>query len=188
MERLLLGSRRPCPKAFSSRRSRAARCSRRVSASLGSMRRSPRFRAAIEGEQDAVALEATLACLLWETLVQTSWCGFYRRIDARTLAVGPYQGNDGLPEDPISRAACAVRVLAPARSSSSPTSRSSPVTSRAMTERGPSSSCRSGARALARARCSRCSTSTRPHLDAFSRGEANRLEALLGEAFDGVTF
>jgi len=27
-----------------------------------------------------------------------------------------------------------------------------------------------------------------PHLDAFSRGEADRLEALLREAFDGVSF
>src|SRR5262245_60013295 len=55
----------------------------------------PQIRAALEGERNEVTIEATLACLLWETLVQTNWCGFYRRIDERTLAVGPYQGTMG---------------------------------------------------------------------------------------------
>ncbi len=55
----------------------------------------PQIRAALEGETDSVALQATLACLLWETLPQTNWCGFYRRIEERLLAVGPYQGGMG---------------------------------------------------------------------------------------------
>lgn len=66
----------------------------------------PQIRAAVEGESDAVALEATLACLLWETLVQTNWCGFYRRIDDRTLAVGPYQGTMGCLRIDLARGVC----------------------------------------------------------------------------------
>ena len=53
----------------------------------------PQIRAALDGERDAIVIQATLACLLWETMAQTNWCGFYRRIDERTLAVGPYQGS-----------------------------------------------------------------------------------------------
>lgn len=66
----------------------------------------PQIRAALEGENDAVAIQATLACLLWETLVQTSWCGFYRRIGDRTLAVGPYQGTMGCLRIDFDRGVC----------------------------------------------------------------------------------
>lgn len=66
----------------------------------------PQILAALEGETDAVAIESTLACLLWETLVQTSWCGFYRRIADRTLAVGPYQGTMGCLRIDFARGVC----------------------------------------------------------------------------------
>jgi L-methionine (R)-S-oxide reductase len=66
----------------------------------------PQIRAALDGERDAVAIEATLACLLWETMIQTSWCGFYRRIDQRTLAVGPYQGTMGCLRIDYARGVC----------------------------------------------------------------------------------
>ena len=33
----------------------------------------PQIEAAVAGETDAVAVQATLACLLWETLVQANW-------------------------------------------------------------------------------------------------------------------
>jgi GAF domain-containing protein len=66
----------------------------------------PQIRAAIAGETDAVAIEATLACLLWETLVQTSWCGFYRRVSEETLAVGPYQGTMGCLRIDFARGVC----------------------------------------------------------------------------------
>ena len=55
----------------------------------------PQILAVVDGETDEVALQATLACLLWETLPQTNWCGFYRRVGERMLAVGPYQGGMG---------------------------------------------------------------------------------------------
>lgn len=66
----------------------------------------PQIRAALDGEQDAVAIEATLACLLWETMTQTNWCGFYRRVDERTLAVGPYQGTMGCLRIDFARGVC----------------------------------------------------------------------------------
>lgn len=66
----------------------------------------PQIRAALAGEHDAVAIEATLACLLWETMTQTSWCGFYRRVAERTLAVGPYQGTMGCLRIDFARGVC----------------------------------------------------------------------------------
>ncbi len=66
----------------------------------------PQILAAIEGETDEIALEATLACLLWETLIQTNWCGFYRRVAARELAVGPYQGGMGCLRISFERGVC----------------------------------------------------------------------------------
>jgi L-methionine (R)-S-oxide reductase len=66
----------------------------------------PQVRAAVEGETDAVAIEATLACLLWEAMPQTNWCGFYRRVASATLAVGPYHGNMGCLRIEFSRGVC----------------------------------------------------------------------------------
>jgi GAF domain-containing protein len=66
----------------------------------------PQIHAAVDGEDDAVALEATLACLLWETFAQASWCGFYRRVGDRMLAIGPYQGTFGCIRIEFGRGVC----------------------------------------------------------------------------------
>ncbi len=66
----------------------------------------PQIRAALDGETDAVAIQATLACLLWETLVQVNWCGFYRRVAPTMLAVGPYQGTMGCLRIDFARGVC----------------------------------------------------------------------------------
>jgi GAF domain-containing protein len=66
----------------------------------------PQIVAACTGETDAVALQATIACLLFQTLAQTNFCGFYRRVDARTLAVGPYQGSMGCLRIDFDRGVC----------------------------------------------------------------------------------
>ena len=66
----------------------------------------PQIGAALAGETDEVAVQATLACLLWETLVQANWCGFYRRIGPALLAVGPYQGGMGCLRIPFDRGVC----------------------------------------------------------------------------------
>jgi len=66
----------------------------------------PQIEAAVAGETDEVALQATLACLLWDTLPQANWCGFYRRVGDRMLAVGPYQGGMGCLRIPFERGVC----------------------------------------------------------------------------------
>lgn len=66
----------------------------------------PQILAAVAGETDEVALQATLACLLWETLPQANWCGFYRVVAPRLLAVGPYQGSLGCLRIPFERGVC----------------------------------------------------------------------------------
>ena len=66
----------------------------------------PQIRAAVAGETDEIALQATLACLLWETLPQTNWCGFYRRVAEAELAVGPYQGGMGCLRIAFERGVC----------------------------------------------------------------------------------
>ena len=141
----------------------------------------PQIRAALEGERDEVALEATLACLLWEALPQTNWCGFYRRVGERELAVGPYQGGMGCLRIAFERGVCG----AAARSG--------------RTQRVPDVHAFPGHIA--------CDDATRselvipvldgagilrgvldldsPELDAFSEGEATRLEALIAEVFRG---
>jgi GAF domain-containing protein len=66
----------------------------------------PQIRAAVAGERDAIVIQATLACLLWETLVHASWCGFYRRVAERELAVGPYHGTMGCLRIDFARGVC----------------------------------------------------------------------------------
>jgi L-methionine (R)-S-oxide reductase len=66
----------------------------------------PHIAAALDGETDEIAAEATLACLLSQVLVQTSWCGFYRRTGERLLTVGPYQGAMGCLRIPFDRGVC----------------------------------------------------------------------------------
>lgn len=66
----------------------------------------PQIRAAVADEPDEVAVLATLACLLWETLPQANWCGFYRVVAPRMLAVGPYQGGMGCLRIPFERGVC----------------------------------------------------------------------------------
>ncbi|WP_291271855.1 GAF domain-containing protein [Geothrix sp.] len=66
----------------------------------------PQILAAVAGETGEVALEATLACLLWEALPQTNWCGFYRRVAEGMLAVGPYQGGMGCLRIAFERGVC----------------------------------------------------------------------------------
>ena len=66
----------------------------------------PQIEAALAGETDEVAIQATLACLLWQTLVQVNWCGFYRRVEDRMLAVGPYLGGMGCLRIPFDKGVC----------------------------------------------------------------------------------
>jgi GAF domain-containing protein len=138
----------------------------------------PQIRAAVEGETDAVALQATLACLLWETLVQANWCGFYRRTADRLLTVGPYQGTMGCLRIDFARGVCGACArtgevqLVPDVSVFSghitcdARTRSELVVP--VTQRG-----------VVRAVLDLDS----PHPNGFSRGEAERLHTLISEVF-----
>ena len=66
----------------------------------------PQIRSVLADETDAVSIEATLACLLWDALPQTNWCGFYRRVGPRLLSVGPYQGGMGCLRIDFARGVC----------------------------------------------------------------------------------
>lgn len=48
--------------------------------------------ALVSGEPDAVANMANAAALIWETLPDLNWAGFYRNIDGE-LVLGPFQGR-----------------------------------------------------------------------------------------------
>ena len=143
----------------------------------------PMIRASLDGEHDAVAIEATLACLLWETLAQTNWCGFYRRVDERTLAVGPYQGTMGCLRIDLARGVCGACArtaevqlvpdvsLFPGHITCDDRTRSELVLPVVVEGRGEA-----------------VLDLDSPHLDAFSRDEAQRLERLLAHVFAGATF
>lgn len=66
----------------------------------------PQIRAVLDGERDVISLQATLACLLWETLPWCNWVGFYRRVDENTLKVGPYHGTMGCLTIALDRGVC----------------------------------------------------------------------------------
>jgi GAF domain-containing protein len=46
----------------------------------------------VAGEPDSIANMANAAALIWETLPDLNWAGFYRNLDGE-LVVGPFQGR-----------------------------------------------------------------------------------------------
>jgi GAF domain-containing protein len=46
----------------------------------------------VEGESDAIANMANAAALIWETLPDINWAGFYRNVGGE-LVLGPFQGR-----------------------------------------------------------------------------------------------
>ena len=50
------------------------------------------LRGLLEGERDPIANMANAAALLWETLPDINWVGFYRNISGE-LVLGPFQGR-----------------------------------------------------------------------------------------------
>ncbi|MGB4827379.1 MAG: GAF domain-containing protein [Paracoccaceae bacterium] len=59
-----------------------------------------------QGETDAVALMATLACEIHARHPLSDWTGFYRVVAPELLKVGPYQGGHGCLVIPFSRGVC----------------------------------------------------------------------------------
>ena len=58
-----------------------------------------------EGEPDAVANMANVAALLWETLPELNWAGFYRNVGGE-LVLGPFQGRAACIRIPFGKGVC----------------------------------------------------------------------------------
>ncbi|HBZ43964.1 MAG TPA: diguanylate cyclase [Maritimibacter sp.] len=65
-----------------------------------------RLRAVAEGERDAIALMATVACEVHHCDARFDWTGFYRVVGSEMLKIGPYQGGHGCLDIPFSRGVC----------------------------------------------------------------------------------
>ena len=59
----------------------------------------------LEGETDAIANMANAAALLWETLPDINWVGFYRNVDGE-LVLGPFQGRPACVRIPFGTGVC----------------------------------------------------------------------------------
>ena len=59
-----------------------------------------------EGEDDVIALMATVACELHQCDDRFDWTGFYRVTSPKMLKIGPYQGGHGCLRIPFSHGVC----------------------------------------------------------------------------------
>ena len=57
------------------------------------------------GEPDAVANMANVAALLWESLPEINWAGFYRNVGGE-LVLGPFQGRAACIRIPFGKGVC----------------------------------------------------------------------------------
>ena len=58
-----------------------------------------------DGEPDAIANMANISALLWETLPDLNWAGFYRNVDGE-LVLGPFQGRAACIRIPFGKGVC----------------------------------------------------------------------------------
>lgn len=65
-----------------------------------------RVAALTEGEEDTVALMATVACEVHHADDRFHWTGFYRVVSPGLLKIGPYQGGHGCLVIPFDRGVC----------------------------------------------------------------------------------
>lgn len=68
------------------------------------------------GEPDAIANMANISALLWESLPDLNWAGFYRNVDEE-LVLGPFQGRAACIRIPFGKGVCgaAAASLEPQR-------------------------------------------------------------------------
>ena len=59
----------------------------------------------IDGEPDAIANMANVAALIWETLPDLNWAGFYRNVRGE-LVLGPFQGRPACIRIPFGTGVC----------------------------------------------------------------------------------
>jgi GAF domain-containing protein len=58
-----------------------------------------------DGEPDSVANMANVAALLWESLPELNWAGFYRNVGGE-LVLGPFQGRAACIRIPFGKGVC----------------------------------------------------------------------------------
>ncbi len=66
-------------------------------------------KALIEGENDIIANMANVSALLFDSLTDVNWVGFYRVIDEE-LVLGPFQGKVACIRIPIGKGVCGTAV------------------------------------------------------------------------------
>lgn len=59
----------------------------------------------VAGEPDPIANMANVAALIWETLPDLNWAGFYRNVDGE-LVLGPFQGRPACIRIPFGKGVC----------------------------------------------------------------------------------
>ena len=59
----------------------------------------------VDGEPDPVANMANAAALIWETLPDVNWAGFYRNVGGE-LVLGPFQGRPACIRIPFGQGVC----------------------------------------------------------------------------------
>ena len=65
-----------------------------------------RILALVDGEDDAIAKMATVACEVFQHRDGFHWVGFYRVTGPDMLKIGPYQGGHGCLQIPFDRGVC----------------------------------------------------------------------------------
>lgn len=64
----------------------------------------------VSGEPDPIANMANAAALIWETLPELNWAGFYRNVDGE-LVLGPFQGRPACIRIPFGSGVCGRAAL-----------------------------------------------------------------------------
>ena len=59
----------------------------------------------VSGEPDPIANMANAAALIWETLPDLNWAGFYRNVNGE-LVLGPFQGRPACIRIPFGKGVC----------------------------------------------------------------------------------
>lgn len=65
----------------------------------------------VAGEPDGIANMANAAALIWESLPDINWVGFYRNVDGE-LVLGPFQGRPACIRIPFGTGVCGVAAQA----------------------------------------------------------------------------
>ena len=64
----------------------------------------------VAGEPDPIANMANAAALIWESLPDLNWAGFYRNVDGE-LVLGPFQGRPACIRIPFGKGVCGAAAV-----------------------------------------------------------------------------